>query len=315
MRLSLLTLFSCLLALLGAAPGRAAPQEEPGELLSLLASKDRTIPKREVLERLLENRKAHLPRVRKAALEGGREIRMMALRLLAEIRDPQAARIAGESLDSEDVSIRRRAGSSLMILEDTTQLARVIARLALEDDSGALKSLIAAAGSSGKVETAGSLRPFLRHANQSVRVNTAIALARLGSMEGLETILEGLESADQQARREAVYGLGFFAGRKEAARAVARQIIDNPVGTWKGEAGISLLRLRLDGIPAKLKPLTEAATEGHPRVQAWAIQEIATLKEAGAAAWLKQRALQDDALGRFAALKLLMKGATADANK
>ena len=45
MRLSLLTLFSCLLALLGAAPGRAAPQEEPGELLSLLASKDRTIPK------------------------------------------------------------------------------------------------------------------------------------------------------------------------------------------------------------------------------------------------------------------------------
>ncbi|MEC8895658.1 MAG: HEAT repeat domain-containing protein [Planctomycetota bacterium] len=315
MRLSLLTLFFCLLALPGTPRAQAAPQEEPGKLISLLASKDRTVPKRAILERLLENRKAHLPEIRKAALQGGQEIRMMALRLLAEIRDPQAARIAGDSLDSDDVSIRRRAGSSLMILEDTTQLARVIERLGVEDDTGALKSLIAAAGSSGKVEAAGSLRPFLRHANQSVRVNTAIALARLGSMEGLETILEGLESADQQARREAVYGLGFFAGRKEAARAVARQIINNPVGTWKGEAGISLLRLRLDGIPAKLKPLTEAAAGGHPRVQAWAIQEIAALKEAGAAAWLKQRALQDDALGRFAALKLLMKGATADAEK
>jgi len=315
MRVSLLTLFSCILALQATAPCKAVAQEESARLISQLASRDRRAPKREALALLLKNRKAHLPQVRKAALEGDREIRMMALRLLAEIRDPQAARIAGESLGSDDVSIRRRAGSSLMILEDSTQLPGVIARLAIEDDTGALKSLIAAAGSSGKVEAAGSLRPFLRHANQSVRVNTAIALARLGSMEGLEAIREGLESADQQARREAVYGLGFFDGRKEEARAVAQEIIDNPAATWKGEAGISLLRLKLEDLPAKLKPLSEAAAAGHPRVQAWAIQEIAALKEDGAEAWLRQRALRNDALGRFAALKLLMKGAPEDAEK
>ena len=315
MRLFLLTFFFCFLPLQGTLQGQDGPKEDPGRLISLLASKDRTVPKRTILERLLENREAHLPEIRKAAREGDREVRMMALRLLAEIRDPQAARIAGESLDSDDVSIRRRAGSSLMILEDSSQLARVIPRLALEEDTGALKSLIAAAGSSGKVESAVSLRPFLLHANQSVRVNTAIALASLGSMEGLGTILEGLEGADQQARREAVYGLGFFTGRKQAAQAAARGIIDNPAGAWKGEAEISLLRLELAEIPARLQPLIEAATGGHPRVQAWAIQEIFTLKEAGATAWLKQRALQDDALGRFASLKLLMKGAGNDAEK
>ena len=315
MRFLLLTFVFCLLPLQGALRGQDGPQEDPGKLISLLASKNRTVPKRAILKRLLDNRKVTLPEVRKAARDGDRETRMMALRLLAEIRDPQAARLAGESLDSADVSVRRRAGSALMILEDSSQLARVIARLALEEDTGALKSLLAAAGSSGKVEAAASLRPFLRHANQSVRVNTAIALARLGSMEALGTILESLEGADQQARREAVYGLGFFAGRKQAAQAVAQAVIDNPAGAWKGEAGISLLRLELAGVPAKLQPLIEATIGGHPRVQAWAIQEISTLKEEGAAAWLKQRAQRDDALGRFAALKLLMKGGGKDGEK
>lgn len=315
MRTPLLILFFWFLACQGMVPGQVDSRDEPERLISLLASKDRTVPKREALARLLENRAANLPLVRKAAREGDLETRLMALRLLAEIRDPQAAGIAGDSLDSEESSIRRRAGSSLMILEDDTQLAKVIARLAVEKDTGALKSLIAAAGSSHRVAAAASLRPFLRHANRSVRVNTAIALAKLGSMEAFATILEGLEGADPQARREAVYGLGFFTRRRQAARAAARGIIDNPAGTWKGEAGISLLRLQLAGMPTRLEPLTEAASSGHPRVQAWAIQEIAGLAEPGAGTWLKRRAGHNDALGRFAALELLLKGVNTDAEK
>ena len=221
--------------------GQEAPADEPGRLIDQLASRDRTIPKREVLGRLLANPAVNLPRVREAAREGDREARLMALRLLAEIRDPRAAEIAGACLTSGDKAIRRRAGSALMILEDASQLAKVIARLHVEKDAGALKSLIAAAGSSGRADAADALRPYLRHENQSVRVNTAIALARLGSMEALTTILQGIESADLQARREAVYGLGFFAGERQRARTAALSVIGNPAGAWKGEAGISLL--------------------------------------------------------------------------
>ena len=315
MRLPLTIFLFCLLA--GAEPvsGQEEPADEPGRLIRWLASRDRTIPKREVLGRLLANPAANLPRVREAAREGDREARLMALRLLAEIRDPRAAEIAGACLTSGDKAIRRRAGSALMILEDASQLAKVIARLHVEKDAGALKSLIAAAGSSGRADAADALRPYLRHENQSVRVNTAIALARLGSMEALTTILEGIESADPQARREAVYGLGFFAGERQRARTAALAIIDNPAGAWKGEAGISLLRLGLAAAPDKLRLLSGVSAANHPRVQAWAIQEISKLRGHAAEAWLRQRAARNDALGRFAGLRLLLKRGGADAQR
>ena len=320
MRRALKPLIFCLLIGQGLALGQdAAGGEAPGDqaetLIRLLASRGRPVPKRKLLELLLQNREANLPEVRQAARDGARETRLMALRLLAEIKDPEAARIAGESLASKEVAIRRRAGSVLMILEDETQVAKVLARLPVEKDSGALKSLIAAAGSSGRAAAAGSIRPYLRDANQSVRVNTAIALARLGSMEALGTIIEALQSADMQARREAAYGLGFFSGERQKARAAAQAIIDNPAGTWKAEAGISLLRLELAASGEKLELLSNASTLRQPRVQAWSIQEIARLGGKDAAAWLQQRAAVNDPLGRFAGLQLLMKGEGSHARK
>ena len=73
MRLFLLTFFFCLLALQGTLQGQDGPKEDPGRLISLLASKDRTVPKRTILERLRENREAHLPEIRKAAREAAHE--------------------------------------------------------------------------------------------------------------------------------------------------------------------------------------------------------------------------------------------------
>jgi len=320
MKPSLKPLIFCLLigqglALSQDAAGGKAPGDQAKTLIKLLASKDRSVPKRELLERLLRNREANLPEVRQAARDGARETRLLALRLLAEIKDPEAARIAGESLASREVAIRRRAGSALMILEDETQIAKVLARLPVEKDPGALKSLIAAAGSSGHAAAADSIRPYLLDANQSVRVNTAIALARLGNMEALGTILEALQGVDMQARREAAYGLGFFSGERQKARAAAQAIIDNPTGDWKAEAGISLLRLELAASGEKLKLLTNASTLRQPRVQAWSIQEIARLGGKDAAAWLQQRAAVNDPTGRFASLQLLLKGESAHARK
>jgi len=285
------------------------------KLISLLATRSRTIPKRELLEELLGNRETNLPGVREAALKGEREIRLMALRLLAEIKDPQAAKIAGASLDSKDPAIRRRAGSALMLLEDRTQLEKVLARLPTETDNGSLKALIAAAGSSGQANAAGLIRPHLRSDNGSVRVNAAIALARLGSMEAIGTIFEGLQVADMQARREATYGLGFFAGEGQKARAAAQAIIDNPNGLWKAEAGISLIRLDLAASQDKLELLSEASRAGAPRLQAWAIQEIARIGEEESESWLQRRAATDDPLGRFASLQLLLKGGSSNARK
>jgi HEAT repeat protein len=320
MRLALKPLIFCLLTGPGLAlgqdtSGRETPGDQAEALIKLLASRGRSVPKRELLERLLQNREANLPGVRKAARDGDRETRLMALRLLAEMKDPEAARIAGESLASKEVAIRRRAGSVLMLLEDDTQVAKVLARLPVERDSGALKSLIAAAGSSGHAATADAIRPYLRDANQSVRVNTAIALARLGSMEALGTVLEALQGVDMQARREAAYGLGFFSGKRQKAQAAAQAIIDNPAGTWKAEAGISLLRLELAASAEKLELLSNASTLRQPRVQAWSIQAIARMGGKDAAAWLKQRAALNDPLGRFAGLQLLMKGEGSHAKK
>ena len=91
MRLVLKPLIFCLLIGQGLALGQdAAGGEAPGDqaetLIRLLASRGRSVPKRELLERLLQNREANLPEVRQAARNGARETRLMALRLLAELR-------------------------------------------------------------------------------------------------------------------------------------------------------------------------------------------------------------------------------------
>ena len=134
-------------------------------------------------------------------------------------------------------------------------------------------------------------------------------------MEALGTIIEALQDADMQARREAAYGLGFFSGERQKARAAAQAIIDNPAGAWKAEAGISLLRLELAASGEKLELLSNASTLRHPRVQAWSIQEIARLGGKDAAAWLQQRAAGNDPLGRFAGLQLLLKGGGSHVRK
>lgn len=289
--------------------GRLPAADQAEELIAILASKNRNSPKQEALRLLLLNRETSLPHLRQAAKESEQSIRMLALRILAEIKDPQAAVIAGESLASADVKIRRRAGTILMILKDSTQLQKALARLPVENDTGALKSLIAAIGSSGKAEAAASIRPYLRHANRSVRVNTAIALAHLGSMEGFGEIIAGLESRiDMPARREATYGLGFFSGQEKRARNLARSIINDPSGIWKGEAEISLLRLEMARTPDKLKLLSAATSTGHRLVRNWAIGQIAEMNSPAAIAWLKEKAGHDDPLGRSAALNLLLKG-------
>ena len=315
-KIKLKTLVLCMLFVQSFAIAQDAATVDQGKkLIGQLAARSRTIPKRELLEELLGNREKHLPQVREAALKGEREARLMALRLLAEIKDPQAARIAGESLDSKDPAIRRRAGSALMLLEDNTQLEKVLSRLPIETDNGSLKALIAAAGSSGRANAADLVRPHLRSENISVRVNAAIALAKLGSMEAMGTILEGLQGANMQARREATYGLGFFAAERQKATVAAQAIIDNPDGLWKSEAGISLLRLELGAAKDKLELLSTASKAGAPRVQAWAIQEIARLGEKESEAWLRQRSTTDDPLGRFAGLQLLLKEGSSNARK
>ena len=70
LRFSLLAFVFCLLPLEEALRAQAGPGEDPAKLISLLASKNRTVPKRAILERLLDNRKANLPEVRRAAREG-----------------------------------------------------------------------------------------------------------------------------------------------------------------------------------------------------------------------------------------------------
>lgn len=288
---------------------RSSQADQAEELIHTLATNHRARHKLEALKLLLGNREKNLPYLRQAARSGGRSTRMMAIRLLAEIRDPQAAALAFEGLGAENVAIRRRAATALKILEGQVPLPRIAALLPVERDLGTLKSLIVAIGASGQAEAADVLRPYLSHADQSVRVNTAISLARIGSTEGFAEILAGLESRiDMPACREATYGLGFFAGEERRASKAAQSIINDPRGVWKGEAGISLLRLELTHAPDKLMLLSKAASTGHRLVRNWAIGEIAAMGNPKAFAWLQGKAGDNDAFGRLAAFKLLMKG-------
>ena len=98
-------------------------------------------------------------------------------------------------------------------------------------------------------------------------------------------------------------------------RTINTAIINNPDGLWKSEAGISLLRLELGAEKDKLELLSTASKAGAPRVQAWAIQEIARLGEKESEDWLRRRSATDDPLGRFAGLQLLLKGGSSNARK
>lgn len=278
----------------------------PTQLLSVFET-TKSPPLRELLvTELIKKRNEAVPILREVALKGTEQQQLLGLKLLGEMKDEKAAEIAISCLEDHNVKVQRRACTVLMNLKSSAGYKPLVRRLKQSTDTGVIKSAIAALGAIGNREAMSLLRPLLKHQNDSVRVNIAIALAQLGSQEGLEVVLTGLKSLDLQAQREATFGLGYFSGSK--AREAASIIINDPTAMWKGEGHIALSRIQLQQEQRKLSFLKQLLTHSYMDVRQWALAEISELNTPEAIEFLTATAARKDRLGRMAQLKVQARG-------
>ena len=251
-------------------------------------------------------------RLRLAVRDGSQSQRLLALRLLSEMKDERAGELAVACLEDPDVKIRRRAAFVLGRLRQEDAVALLLERLGASRDAGVIKSILVAVGSIGDRRAAPVLRKYLGDADAGIRVNAAIALATLGAEDGLDVLLAGLESADLRAQRAATFGLGYFSDAR--AHEAAAAIVSDPRARWRSEAHVALARRDLVASPpaGKAAVLQRFLSHENLRVRLWSVEELAALGTREALSILRWSADESTRTGRYAALKLRFLGSDAD---
>lgn len=280
----------------------------PQQLLSLIDHKPEPFLRNAAILELLKKREDSIPFLRQVALTSTERQRLLALKLLAEMNDANAVSLAIVCLHDTSIKIQTRAALVLMRMKDSVAFKPLIDVLQLTKDSGLIKSVVVALGAIGNTQAIPALRPYLSHENVSVQVNTAIALAMLGSNEGLSFLLSGLTSSDLQAQREAAFGLGYFSSPR--ARAAAEAIINNATASWQSEAHIALARLDLlSSQPAqRLHLLKQFVDHQNHRVATWAVDALFDLGTQEGLDTIRKIAMATTPAGRYASTKLMALG-------
>jgi len=247
-------------------------------------------------------------------MKGTEDQKLLALRLLSEMRYEKAAELAIAALADPSIKVQRRACTALMGLKSTPAYPHLIRVLRDSKDTGVIKSAVAALGQIEARKAIPIIRPFLAHENDSVRVNAAVALASLGTEEALDTVIALIHSGDIQAQREAIYGLGYF--RNTKATEAAQAIIDSPTGRWKSEAHIALAQQKLSAVSPDIDIrrsfLQNLLSHQNSGVRLWAVDELLTTNDPAAVAAIRAIARQQTREGQHAARKLDARGITRE---
>lgn len=259
-----------------------------------------------IVGRLTSDRSETSSSIERLALEGNENERLISLTLLAEMKNPATLRIAIICLSDSSIKVQRRAAYVLMQVRKQEAYQPLLNILSSTKDVGVLKSAIAALGAIKDPNASAHIRPYLVHDNASVRANTAIALAALGSEEGFDTLLKCLNSQDLQAQREGTLGLGYF--NQPKARELLDGIISRPDANWKTEAQIALARLELVQLMGsdQIKLLQRLIEHSNAGVRTWAIDQLCQLDSEEAFKLLALVSTRRTTEGFYASTKMLL---------
>lgn len=253
---------------------------------------------------LIARRAQALPALWDAARFGQSGEKIFACGMIAELRDRDGVDALVDASADADVRVRRRAATALRILADRRAAPRLRAIAGGESDPGVLKTALAALGRIGAARDVRTIAPFLQHADASVRVVAAGALAMLGDERGLDLVLQASDGADPGVRKNATYALGLFTAPAAAARLDA--ILADPQAAWRAFALLARAERALAGQPpAQQLALLDQFSQIRSRTVAeWAVDRLTDLGGSGAAAVLRRVSNRPTPVGALAARRL-----------
>jgi len=241
-----------------------------------------------ILEAMLERRAETLPVLRQEARAGTPAGRLLAIGMMAEMRDDGGVLALLDAAADRDEGVQRAALAALRTLADPRAGKRFRQLVRTNGRGGALKIAAAGLGRIGTAADRALLRALLDNPDEGVRVHAAGALAMLGSDEGEAVLLSALDGDNPIAQKNATYALGFV--RTPAARERLQRILDDPAGEWKSYALIALAQQRRAS-ESEAEELAELALlgRGRDRIAAdWAIEELTDLDIDGATELLRE---------------------------
>lgn len=179
------------------------------------------------------------PWILDALITGSVNQRLLACAVLERLATPQAeAALREVALADSDARVQAQAMLSLARFAGPDAAEAIRLKLASTTDRRVVKAALASLGGFGEAKDAALATAFLSDPDESVRVNAAAALARLGDESGASILLDATHSADPQSCREATFALGFL-GTHEAAQRLD-EIIADPAGRWRTEAELAV---------------------------------------------------------------------------
>jgi HEAT repeat protein len=240
---------------------------------------------------MIARRAQVLPTLWDAARFGDRQEKLLALGMIAEMRDRDGVDALLAATGDPDVKVRRRAATALRILADPRSAARLRELLRTESDLGVLKTTLAALGRLGQRRDGGLIEPFLGHGDHGVRVVAAGSLAMLDDQRGLDLVIQATTAADPSVQKSATYALGLFAAAAAGQRLAA--ILGDPQGAWKSYALIALAerRLAIQSSAEQIATLDALARGRSRNLAEWAVDRLTDIGTAEAAEVL--RAVRD----------------------
>jgi HEAT repeat protein len=249
----------------------------PGKLLELYESATRLDLQNAIGDALIAKREESLPVLRQILMTGTEKQKLLSLSLLIEMRDEQSGDILVETLKDDSLKVQRRTAYALGYLRHEKALEPLIVKLKNTEDIGLIKSILAGLGMLRNKEAIPFIRQYLNHADSSVRVNAAIALAWLGSEEAISEVIQASRNLDNQTSREGTFGLGFFQDQRAHER--LQEILATSKTLWQTDAEISLLRRELfkSDLQERLGLLRKVLNHPNKRIRSWAIDEIVEL--------------------------------------
>ncbi|MDX2168780.1 MAG: HEAT repeat domain-containing protein [Deltaproteobacteria bacterium] len=300
-------LAAALLALGGPLRAQAAPDyraASPRDLVRELKSappEDRAA----IVSAMVARRGQVLPELWNSARFGDAADKVIACSMIAELRDRDGVDAVIDASSDGDVRVRRRAATTLRILNDRRAAARLRHLVRTDPDLGVVKSSVVALAQLGAPRDVALIAPLLGHADPEVRVVAAGALAMLGDERGLALVLQATRRADDPgAQNSATYALGFFADAAAAAR--LQEILADPQGAWRGYALTAVAQRQLAGQPPAAQIATlEALATGRSRTAAeWSVERLTDLGGPDAAAVLRKVRSKSTPVSRLAERRL-----------
>jgi HEAT repeat protein len=197
--------------------------------------------------------KSGLPELEKLLSDPESQVRQMAGLAYGEFGGGAAMARIAEQLKDPDKTTRWQAATRLGVGGTKAEIKPLVDALA-DDDLMVRRMVLQSLGSLGDRSVIPTVAPLLKSKSRGFAL---ACLARLGPMEHLPQVVEGLADAD--ARQEALYGLKYLDAR-DAAVTVAKHLGDEK-GEFRGTAINVLVGWRfapaIEKIPEFLKDMDQ----------------------------------------------------------